>query len=110
MRSSRMRRRCENCKGECKVQSSKRKIGSFFRKLFPIAGLILIVGCSATPPTTQPIAAADAVASGAGDSPAPASPAASQPAAADAPGEMLQPRSSFAGYGVESYRLISEKD
>ena len=28
----------------------------------------------------------------------------------NAPGEMLAPRSSFAGYGVESYRLVSEKD
>lgn len=39
---------------------------------------------------------------------APAGPAASQPAADG--GELLQPRESFAGYGVESYRLISEKD
>ncbi|HET6249425.1 MAG TPA: pitrilysin family protein [Tepidisphaeraceae bacterium] len=41
------------------------------------------------------------------NSPANAS-ATTQPAAAG--NEMLAPRSSFAGYGVESYRLVSEKD
>jgi len=39
---------------------------------------------------------------------APSAPAASQPAADG--GELLQPKESFAGYGVESYRLVSEKD